>query len=198
MSSPEPAPEETEEPRPWPLQGQRPGADYRIFRSRFDALTNPRTGETMERVVLEAPDWVNVTALTPEGEVVIVKQYRFGTASTTIEIPGGMVDPGEDPLEAARRELLEETGFASERWSLMGSVAPNPAFLNNRCYHYLAEDAHQVAPPALDGGEDIVVTTLSQEQIAAGVASGEIDHALVLTAMLRLLDLRPRSHGRQP
>lgn len=198
MNPAKPYSSEPDEPRPWPLLGQREGTDYRIFRSRFDSLTNPRTGQSMERIVLEAPDWVNVTALTPEGRVLIVKQFRFGTGQATIEIPGGMVDPGEDPMEAAQRELLEETGFSSERWSLLGSVAPNPAFLDNRCYHFLAEDAVQVAPPALDGGEDIVVTTMSQPEIAAGISSGEIDHALVLTAMLRLLDLRTHGRAVQP
>ncbi len=198
MPSTPPSSNASEEPRPWPRSGQREGTDYRIFRSRYDALTNPRTGQSMERVVLEAPDWVNVTAQTPEGHVVIVKQFRFGTAKATIEIPGGMIDPGEDPLGAAKRELLEETGYASERWSCLGSVAPNPAFLDNRCYHFLAEDAVQKAAPALDGGEDIVVTTMSPDEITAGIASGEIDHALVLTAMLRLFDLRTHGRSVQP
>ena len=198
MSSTEPSPLEPDEPRPWPRLNSRQGTDYRIFRSRYDSLTNPRTGESMDRVVLEAPDWVNVTALTPEGRVVIVKQFRFGTSKTTIEIPGGMVDPGEDPMDAGKRELLEETGFTSERWSSLGSVAPNPAFLDNRCHHFLAEDAIQVAAPAPDGGEDIVVTTMSPAEIARGIAAGEIDHALVLTAMLRLFDLRIHDRAVQP
>lgn len=177
-------------PRPWPVSGSREGTDYRIFRSRFDTVTNPRTGGSMERIVLEAPDWVNVIALTEDGEVVTVEQHRFGTRSATIEVPGGMVDPGEEPMEAARRELLEETGFASDRWTSLGSVAPNPAFLTNRCHHFLAEGAVQRAEPSLDGGEDIVVRLVPLCELSDRIRSGEIDHALVLTAIQRVADLR--------
>ena len=141
-----------DEPRPWPVTDARDGTDYRIFRSRLDTVTNPRTGRSMDRVVLEAPDWVNVIALTESGEVVTVEQHRFGTREVTVEVPGGMVDPGEEPIEAARRELLEETGFASDRWTSLGSVAPNPAFLTNRCHHFLAEGAVRLDEVCAAGG----------------------------------------------
>lgn len=177
-------------PRPWPVTHTRDGTDYRIFRSRKDTVTNPRTGRSMDRVVLEAPDWVNVIALTETGDVVTVEQHRFGSRAVTVEVPGGMVDPGEEPIEAARRELLEETGFASECWTSLGSVAPNPAFLTNRCHHFLAESAVRRAAPALDGGEDIVVRLVPLAELAARIRSGEVDHALVLTAIQRVADLR--------
>lgn len=175
--------------RAWPVRSERPGADYRIFRSRFDAVVNPRTGVEMDRVVLEAPDWVNVVALTPARDVVIVRQRRFGTRAETIEIPGGMIDPGEDPLVAARRELREETGFTSDRWTAIGSVAPNPAFLDNRCFHFLAEDCRESEEQALDGGEDILVETVPLDEVATAIRTGDIDHALVLTALMRVVDL---------
>ena len=101
-----------------------------------------------------------------------------------------MVDPGEEPIEAARRELLEETGFASDRWTSLGSVAPNPAFLTNRCHHFLAEGAVRRGEPALDGGEDIVVRLVPLADLAARIRAGEVDHALVLTAIQRVADLR--------
>ena len=93
-AQPEPEMDPEMGPRPWPIHGSREGASYRIFRSRWDTLTNPRNGETMDRVVLETPDWVNVVAVTEAGEIVVVEQYRFGTGTVTIEIPGGMLEPG--------------------------------------------------------------------------------------------------------
>lgn len=180
-------------PRTWERLASRIGADYRIFKSRYDQVVNPRTDEAMERVVLQTPDWVNVVGLTDEDRIIVVRQHRFGTQSPTIEIPGGMVDPGEEPLEAAQRELLEETGFTADSWTSLGSVAPNPAFLDNRCHHFLAKGCRGTHAQALDGGEDIVVTTMSMDEMVQAIHSGAIDHALVLTAVVRLLDLR--THG---
>jgi len=182
-------------PRPWPRHGVRAGADYRIFKTRFDLLENPRTGEHLERVVLETPDWVNVVALTPEGAIVIVKQHRFGADAPTIEIPGGMVDPGEDPLDAAIRELREETGYEAASWTSLGSVSPNPAFQDNTCHHFLAQECCLTSMQDQDPGEDIFVETMTQAEMIAAIASGAIQHALVLTALMRVLDLRTHAGG---
>jgi 8-oxo-dGTP pyrophosphatase MutT (NUDIX family) len=161
-----------------------------ICRARFDALTNPRTGQRLRRLVLEMPDWVNVVALTPERRLILVHQFRFGTGTVTTEIPGGVIDPGEESLDAARRELGEETGYAAERWSYLGAVQPNPAFQTNLCHHWLAEDAVLARPQEQDEGEDIRVTTLALDEVAEHVRAGRIRHALVLTALMRILDLR--------
>ena len=183
--------EEASSPRPWPRHGSREGANYRIFRSRWDDLENPRTGQRMERVVLETPDWVNVIALTEDtGDIVIVKQYRFGRGGNTIEIPGGMIDPGEEPLFAAKRELREETGYVAKSWTPLVPVAPNPAFIDNHCHHFLAQGATLDETQELDAGEDIVVTTMTPAEAVAAVHSGAITHALVVTAFAQVLDLR--------
>lgn len=176
--------------RPWELLGSRPEPHMILFRPRWDRLRNPRTGQELERLVLETPAWVNVVALTLERRLVVVRQYRFGTRSVTTEIPGGMVDRGEAHEAAARRELREETGYTAERWRYLGAVEPNPAFQDNLCHHWLAEGAALTHPQELDGGEDIEVATLALDEVRRAILSGEIRHALVLTALQRILDLR--------
>lgn len=144
----------------------------------------------MERVVLETPDWVHVIALTPNRELVLVRQHRFGLGAVTTEIPAGMVEPGETPLAAAQRELLEETGYAAEDWTDLGAVEPNPAFHDNLCHPFLARGARRVAEPRLDPGEDIRVALVDPESVRSAILTGEIRHSLVVTAFSRVLDLR--------
>ncbi len=177
-------------PRPWPRVNSQYGPDLLVCRARFDTLTNPRTGKDMLRTVLETPQWCNVVALTRERRLVVVRQFRFGSSSVTTEIPGGVVDPGEEHARAAQRELREECGYTSARWSYLGCVEPNPAFHDNLCHHWLAEDCELTHPQELDSGEDIVVDTLALDDVRAQVASGAIRHALVITALARVLDLR--------
>lgn len=177
-------------PHPWQLVSSEPGPDLLVGRARFDTVRNPRTGEAHRRFVLESPPWVNVVARTPTGAFVLVRQFRFGTASLTLEIPGGVVDPGEDPLACAKRELAEETGYTSPSWTKLATVAPNPAFLTGACHQFLAEGCRRTAEPSLDPGEDIAVELFDEAEILAAVRSGEIDHSLVLCALARVLDLR--------
>lgn len=168
--------------RPWEIVSTGPAEDFHIFQVRRQVAISPRTGAEHDRVVLTAPDWVNVVALTPTNEVVLIDQYRHGTAEVMVEIPGGMIDPGESPLEAATRELLEETGYAGNSARLIGKVHPNPAFLNNACYTVLVEDAERVSEQQMDGGEDIAVRLVPLGEISGQIASGEITHALVVVA----------------
>lgn len=177
-------------PRPWPRLASEHPQTLHLFQPRWDTMENPRTGAHMRRLVLETRDWVNVVARTEAGQYLVVRQFRFGTERITTEIPGGVIDPGEEPLEAARRELREETGHVADRWQDLGSVEPNPAFHDNRCHHFLADQARPVGDLQLDPGEDIVVELLSEGELRAGLRSGAIDHALVISALSRVLDLR--------
>ncbi len=188
---------ETRSPDPWKVSASEPGPDLLIARARFDTLENPRTGQEHRRLVLVCPIWVNVVAFTPEGRLVVVRQFRFGTRRVTTEIPGGVVDPGEEPAETARRELREETGYTSGRWSSLGTTEPNPAFQDNLCHHFLAEDARATHGVELDPGEDIVVDALSEDEVMERIAAGEIRHSLVLSALARIFDLRPAFRSRE-
>jgi 8-oxo-dGTP pyrophosphatase MutT (NUDIX family) len=101
-----------------------------------------------------------------------------------------MVDPGEAPETAARRELLEETGFGGGRWRLLGAVEPNPAMIDNLCFHFLAEEVIATAAVAPDGGEDIAISLLPLDSLPALVRNGAIRHSLVISALSRVIDLR--------
>jgi 8-oxo-dGTP pyrophosphatase MutT (NUDIX family) len=177
-------------PRPWERLSSRSLGSLRLFRPRWDRLRNPRTGAEMERLVLETPDWVNVVAFTRARSLVCVHQYRFGTQSVTLEIPGGVLDRGEDHGAAARRELSEETGYDGGRWTYLGASEPNPAFQDNLCHHWLAEDVERTAGQRLDPGEDIAIEELEVGEILAAVRAGRVRHSLVLSALCRVLDLR--------
>lgn len=133
--------------------------------------------------VLHCPDWVNVMALTANNECLLVKQYRHGQDDITTEIPGGVIDSHEsDPLEAAKRELLEETGYASDSWERLGSVSPNPAFINNYCHIYLALNAQKTSEQNLDPFEEIEIFTRPLDDIPELIRNGTIQHSLVVSA----------------
>ncbi len=176
----------------WQVLGSRyEDAGLMLFEKRIDRLRNPRNGKVFERLVLESVDWVNVVALDADGRSLMIRQYRFGVGYTTLETPGGMVDPGEDSKTAAARELLEETGFASDNWSYLGAVEPNPAFHNHLCHHWLAQDVYRAQTQNLGDGESIALEFMTQEQVRVAVVSGELKHALALSALSRVFSVWP-------
>ncbi len=176
---------------PWQRRGKRRLLDTKIFNLDAHALVHPRTGHEHEFWILDAPDWCNIVPLTGDGQVVMVRQQRHGIGAETLELPGGMIDREDpSPLEAARRELLEETGYRATEVVPTGVIAPNPAMQTNRCWSFLARDVERVGAPMLDGGEDIDVVLVPYREIPERVARGEITHALVVVAFAYALGLR--------
>ena len=175
----------------WTLLESQPGPDLMIFSARFDRLRNPRNGLEMRRVVLPSVDWINVVAIDDDGFSIMVRQFRFGSGEVTLETAGGMVDAGEKPIESARRELLEETGYGGGEWRSLGSVAPNPAYHDNLCHHFLARGVTLLQPPEQGDGEAIEVIRMSEQEIIAAARSGQISHVLALSALARVYPIWP-------
>jgi ADP-ribose pyrophosphatase len=151
-------------------------------------------GNILDATILEFLSWANIVALTKTGEVVLVKQYRHGICDVLLEFPGGVVEDGEDPMEGAKRELLEETGYTASNLVQVGKIYPNPAFQTNALYCFLALDAEKVGGQNLDAGEDIEVCLVQLDELIELAKRGEFPHALmtaVLFSALAYLDRIP-------
>ena len=149
-------------------------------------LTETRAGvRTYYR--MHAPDWVNIVPITPEGNVVLIRQHRWGVDAETLEIPGGMVDPGESPQDAGVRELAEETGYGGGRVVPLGWVHPNPAIQGNKCWMFAMLDAVVVGETQLDAGEDIEVELVGLSELPGLLDQGAISHALAMVSLQRVL-----------
>jgi 8-oxo-dGTP pyrophosphatase MutT (NUDIX family) len=179
----------------WPVLGTKRLAEYRIFNIRSDLKRSPRTGQEHDFYVIEASDWVNVVALTTDGKLVMIHQYRHGSETIELEIPGGLIDPKDlSPLEAGLRELREETGYEGARAELIGQIYPNPAIMNNRCHTVLVRDCEPKHPTHFDHGEDLATVLVDPREIPALVSEGKIGHSLVVVA-LYYFDLWERSRA---
>lgn len=172
-------------PRPWKVITSKRDASYRVFSIRTDRARSPRTGKEHDFFILESSSWVNVIPLTPEDEVIMVRQYRHGIQGVTLEIPGGLVEDSDSPEEAAGRELYEETGYRASEMIPLGSVHTNPAIQNNQCYTFLAREVFIGGGQSQDEKEDIDVVRRPLSEIPNLIRNGEITHSLVLAAFYR-------------
>ncbi len=160
-----------------------------VFKTGIFELENlkcrhPDKAEPHEFFILNAPDWINVVALDEEGRFITVNQHRLGTGECTIETPAGLMEPGEAPEAAARRELLEETGYVPGELHLMKRLSANPAIMNNHIYFFRATGCRKAAAQNLDKAEDIEVRLLTRDEVQNMLDGGEINHSIIVTALM--------------
>ncbi len=167
----------------------RPGDDETLeenwlFRLRRERFRSRYSGLSHQFYVLHLADAVNVIALTPDQHLVLVRQFRAGSGHDSLETPGGLVEPNEDPIEAGVRELLEETGFVGEPRGVLGTVWSNPSIMTSRTVYIVVENARRVAAPRPDQNEEVVVELVPRSAIPRMIAEGRINHALVVCGLL--------------
>ncbi len=167
---------------------KRPWLTARVDRVQLpDGRINP------EHYVLEYPDWVNVTAITAEGKFVFVRQYRHAFDGVFDELCAGVSEKGEQPVEAARRELLEETGYAGGEWTLTMTIGQNPSTCNNLTYCFLAQGVEKVGSQHLDASEDIEVVLKSEREVYDMLVADEMKQALMAAPLWRYFALKGKT-----
>ncbi len=176
--------------KPWRLLGSTQIAETRIFKLLQDRWVSPRTGVEHTYSSIDSTDFVNVLGVTTDDRLLMIRQFRFGTREFTLEVAGGMVEPGEDHALTAVRELREETGYVGKTCQYLGYCWPNPAIFNNKAHMYLIEGCELDGELVLDPGEDIEVTPLPVEDVLAMWAPGETEHARVTVALSGLALVR--------
>lgn len=176
---------------PWKKISSRPLGDFRIFTIRADRKVSPRTHKEHEFFVIDSVNWVNVVALTADEQLVMIEQFRHGSNTIELEIPGGMIDAKDTSPEASgQRELREETGYAGANAKIIGSVWANPAIMSNTCYTVMVEDCQCVHPLEWDHAEDLITRLVPLAEVPGLVASGKIRHPLVVVALYHFELLR--------
>jgi len=180
--------------RPWKLLKREHIGNFRIFDITVDRKVNPRNGHEHDFYVMHPPGWVNVVPLTPDGRLVMVEQYRHGSDTVEIELPGGVMDATDaSPVETAIRELREETGYEGRNARIIGEVFSNPAIMSNKTSTVLIEDCELKHETELDPGEDLLTRLVPLAEAEAMARDGRLRHSLVVAAFYHYELYRRRS-----
>ena len=166
----------------WQLIKSEPAIDLNIVKIRHDYYKNPRNEKEVKVIAIEGNNAANVIAKTKTGKIIMVRQFRFGIGDYTLEIPGGMIDDGEDVLSAAQREVKEETGYVGENWQYLGNILANPVWMDSTIHHYYMENAELKYELELDDAEDVEIILLSTEEVYQKIENGEIKHPHTISA----------------
>ena len=169
----------------WQILSSEFGLKNPLFQIRTDTLVNPRNQKPVTITVLTGNDAANVVPITSDGQILMIEQYRFGIAKKTLEVPGGMVDDGENQQKAVERELLEETGYGSQNWQYLGKIPANPVFQDAYIHHWLARDVELIGETHFDDAEDIVLKKMPIAEVFELFKKGEIEHPHTVNILLR-------------
>ena len=166
--------------------------------ARRDHVKLPTGVENPEFYVLEYPDWVNVIAITKEGEFVMIRQYRHGLGETRYELCAGVSEEGEDPVESARRELYEETGYGGGEWQPWMTISANPSTTNNLTHCFLATGVERISSQHLEETEDITVHLLTEAEVKELLVNDEIRQSLMAAPLWKYFSLKDTNAPRLP
>lgn len=182
--------------KPWKTISSELIGDFRVFQLRSELKQSPRTGKDFNFYVIDSVNWVNVVPVTPDNQLVMVEQYRHGSKTVELEIPGGMMDPEDtSPILAGLRELREETGYEGDGAEVIGQVWPNPAIMSNVCYTVLAKNCQLKHAIELDHSEDVVTRLVPVSEIENLVHSQKIKHCIVVAALFHFLLWNSKQRG---
>jgi 8-oxo-dGTP pyrophosphatase MutT (NUDIX family) len=168
----------------WPLLAEEAVLATPVFEVRRHWFRSPKDGRDKPFTILGCPDWVQVLALTPDRRVLLVRQFRHGTRRVSLELPGGVIEPGQTPEEAGRRELREETGYAADNFRQLAAFRPNPAIQNNTAYVFAAENARLSGPTEFDENEDLDLVLIPVAELRDLVLAGTVDHVIMAASIL--------------